>query len=239
LNFCLSSEEGTRSVLTHLDNELEVVAEAKASNAEAFTKLVNQYDRNIYRLAMNITGNQEDAEDVLQEAFLKAYANLDRFQGNSRFYTWLVRIAVNEALMKLRKRRSDRSVSLDEPITTDDNQVIPREIADWGDNPEESCAKAELQEVLSRGIETLQPRYRVVVLLRDVEHLSAGEAAALLGLTLPAVKTRLYRAHLKLRERLSEILERPTESRCPATRNHRPALAGWRTYRDLEGAHPV
>ena len=89
---------------THSDNEDVLVEEARAGNANSFTTLINQYDRHIYRLALNITGNQEDAEDVLQETFLKAYTNLGQFQGNSRFYTWLVRIAVNEALMKLRKR---------------------------------------------------------------------------------------------------------------------------------------
>ena len=201
--------KGHHPVLTHLENELELVAEAKASNANAFTKLINQYDRNIYRLAINITGNQEDAEDVLQDAFLKAYTNLNRFQGHSRFYTWLVRITVNEALMKLRKRNGDRSVSFDEPIPTNDSRSIRREIEDHRDNPEARYAKNEFREIVSRAIETLQPRYRVVVLLRDVEHLSAEESAELLGLTLPAVKTRLHRARLKLRERLSKCLGKP------------------------------
>ena len=193
---------------THLENEATLVAEARAGNAEAFTTLVHQYDRNIYRLALNITGKQEDAEDVLQEAFLKAYTHLDRFQGNSRFYTWLVRIAVNEALMKLRKRRGDRTVSLDEPIVTSDNDLMPREIEDWGDNPEQRYAKTELQEILNEAIETLEPQFRTVVVLRDVENFSTEETAEVLGLSVPAVKSRLLRGRLKLRDRLNRYFKR-------------------------------
>src|SRR5579862_1634729 len=104
-------------------DEGELVAKAKAGDIQAFTDLVNRYERKIYRLAKHITQNDEDAEDVLQDAFLKAYEHLDSFQGNSKFYTWSVRIAVNEALMRLRKRRSDRTVPLDEPVDTDEEMV--------------------------------------------------------------------------------------------------------------------
>src|SRR5512142_2963827 len=94
-------------------DESALVARARQGGVEAFTELVNRYERNIFRLARHITQNPEDAEDVLQETFLKAYEHLDEFQGHSKFYTWLVRIAVNQALMKLRRRKTDRSVSLD------------------------------------------------------------------------------------------------------------------------------
>lgn len=193
---------------THLENETTLVAEARGGSEGAFTILLRQYDRNIYRLALNITGNQEDAEDVMQEAFLKAYTHLDRFQGNSRFYTWLVRIAVNEALMKLRKRRGDRTVSLDEPVRTDNNDLMPREVEDWGDDPEERYAKEEVQQIVSKAIESLEPQFRVVVALRDVEDLSTEETAELLGLSVPAVKSRLLRGRLKLRERLNPYFKR-------------------------------
>ena len=192
----------------HLENEATLVAEAQEGSAEAFTTLVNQYDRNIYRLALNITGNREDAEDVLQEAFLKAYTNLGRFQGNSRFYTWLVRIAVNEALMKLRKRRSDRTTSLDEPMKTDDHELFPQEIEDWDDNPEQRYAKTELQEILATGIGGLEPHFRTVFVLRDVENLSTEETAEMLGLSIPAVKSRLLRERLKLRDRLNKYFRK-------------------------------
>src|SRR5215831_19847192 len=123
-------------MLTHLSNETLLVDQARSGNPEAFATLINHYDQNVYRLAVNITRNHEDAEDVLQEALFKAYANIDRFRGGSRFYTWLVRIALNEALMKLRKRRSARQVSLDELLETDDQSVVRRETVDWRDNPE-------------------------------------------------------------------------------------------------------
>ncbi|MCH6554312.1 MAG: sigma-70 family RNA polymerase sigma factor [Candidatus Acidiferrales bacterium] len=191
----------------HLENETTLVAEAKEGNAEAFTVLVNQYERNIFRLALNITSNKEDAEDVLQESFLKAYTNLGRFQGNSRFYTWLVRIAVNESLMKLRKRRSDRQVSLDEKLETEDDGLLPREIVDWGDNPEQRYAKTEWQEILAEATQTLEPAFRTVFTLRDVEQLSTEETAEALGLSVPAVKSRLLRARLKLRQRLNKYFK--------------------------------
>jgi RNA polymerase sigma-70 factor, ECF subfamily len=193
---------------THLDNEDVLVAEARAGNAESFAALINQYDRHIYRLALNITGNQEDAEDVLQDSFLKAYTNLAQFQGNSRFYTWLVRIAVNEALMKLRKRRGTSWVSLDEPVETEDRSVMPQEIADWADNPEESYARAELQDILNQTMQKLEPQFRTVFVLRDVENLSTEETAKMLGLSVPAVKSRLLRARLKLRELLNKYFKR-------------------------------
>ncbi len=191
----------------HLENEATLVAEAKEGNAEAFTVLMTQYERNIFRLALNITSNKEDAEDVLQESFLKAYTNLGRFQGNSRFYTWLVRIAVNESLMKLRKRRSDRQVSLDEKLETEDDGLLPREIVDWGDNPEQRYAKTEWQEILAEATQDLEPAFRTVFTLRDVEQLSTEETAEALGLSVPAVKSRLLRARLKLRQRLNKYFK--------------------------------
>ncbi len=193
---------------THLDNESVLVAEARAGNAESFATLINQYDRHIYRLALNITGNQEDAEDVLQDSFLKAYSNLGQFQGDSRFYTWLVRIAVNEALMKLRKRRGASWVSLDEPVETDDRSLMPREVEDWADSPEQRYAKVELEDILNQAIEKLEPQFRTVFTLRDVEEFSTEETARMLGLSVPAVKSRLLRARLKLRERLNKYFKR-------------------------------
>ncbi len=191
-------------MLTHLENETALVAEARAGNPDAFVTLLNQYDRHIYRLALNITGNPEDAEDVLQDALLKAYTNLGGFRGESRFYTWLVRIAANEALMKLRKRSSEKQVSLDEPVETDEKSLMPREIEDWGDDPEQRYAKAELQKILAETIEELEHPLRIVFVLRDVEDFSTEETAGMLGLSMPAVKSRLLRARLKMRERLNK-----------------------------------
>ncbi len=188
-------------------DETSLVVRAKAGDDEAFSELVNQYERRIFRTARNITQNDEDAEDVLQEAFLKAYSNLDSFQGNSKFYTWLVRITVNEALMKLRKRKTDRSVSLDEKLDTGEDTVI-REIAVWDGTPEQRYSQEEIRGILDREIETLEPIYRTVFQLRDIDELSTEETADSLGISIPAVKSRLLRARLQLREKLTRFFQR-------------------------------
>lgn len=188
-------------------DESALVARAKAGDASAFSELVTHYDRRVFRMAKQITQNDDDAEDVLQEAFLKAYTHLDDFQGNSKFYTWVVRIAVNEALMKLRKRRSDRSVPLDEPIDTGEDEV-PREIAVWDENPEETYSREELAELLDQAVQSLKPAYRTVFVLRDIEEMSIEETAEALGLSISAVKSRLLRARLQLREKLTKQFRR-------------------------------
>ncbi len=187
--------------------ELALVQAAKAGDVGAFEDLVKRYDRNVFRIAQHITQNREDAEDVVQDAFLKAYSNLAQFQGQSKFYTWLVRIAVNEALMKLRKRRPERMVSLDEDVKTEEDSV-PREVADWSPNPEQQYNQAELKEILSKTIQGLPPSFRTVFVLRDVEGLSTEETADALELSIPAVKSRLLRARLQLRERLNRYFKR-------------------------------
>src|SRR6201998_751627 len=120
--------------------------QARDGDARAFSELVKRYEGKVFRLAQHITQNREDAEDVLQETFLKAYEHLDTFQGNSKFYTWIVRIAVNEALMRLRKRKSDRTVPLDEPVDTGE-EMVTREIAVWEDNPEQRYSQEEMHEI--------------------------------------------------------------------------------------------
>lgn len=183
-----------------------LIEKAKKGDFEAFGQLATRYERKIFRLARNITQSDEDAEDILQDSFLKAYEHLDGFQGQSKFYTWLVRIAVNESLMKLRKRKSDRSVSLDENIETDE-EPIAREIAVW-DNPELQYSRAEMKKVLDEAIASLKPIFRTVFVLRDVEELSTEETAEALGLSIAAVKSRLLRARLQLRERLTRTFKR-------------------------------
>jgi RNA polymerase sigma-70 factor, ECF subfamily len=189
-----------------ITDELALVQAAKGGDLEAFSQLVNRYDRNVFRIAQHITHNEEDAQDVVQDAFLKAYQNLEQFQGNSKFYTWLVRIAVNEALMKLRKRRTDRTVSIDEDVETEDG-TMPREVADWSPNPEQLYGQSELGDLLRKTIQGLPPGFRTVFVLRDVEGLSTEETAEMLGLSVPAVKSRLLRARLQLRERLAKYFK--------------------------------
>ena len=119
-----------------------------------YDTLVRKYERQVFRIAQHITQNREDAEDVMQDAFLKAYEKLDQFQGNSKFYTWLVRIAVNESLMRLRKRRTGKMVSIDEDVETEEGSV-PRDLADWAPDPEQNYTQSELAEILRKTIQGL------------------------------------------------------------------------------------
>lgn len=188
-------------------DESALVTKARAGDAAAFTALVVRHEHSIFRLARHITQSAEDAEDVLQETFLKAYEHLNDFQGSSKFYTWLVRIAVNQALMKLRKRKTDRSISLDETFDTGE-ETVTREIAAWAADPEQLYSQEELREILESAIEGLPPVFRAVFALRDIEELSTEETAAILNLSVPAVKSRLLRARLRLREKLTRYFKR-------------------------------
>jgi RNA polymerase sigma-70 factor, ECF subfamily len=188
-------------------DESAFVAKARQGDLTAFNELVNRYSRKIFRLAKHITQNDEDAEDVLQETFLKAFEHLGNFQGQSKFYTWIVRIAVNESLMKLRKRKSDRSVPLDEPVDTGEDTVV-REIAVWDEDPEKQYSQEELAKILDDAVQSLRPPFRTVFVLRDIEELSTEETAEALGISVPAVKSRLLRARLQLREKLTRFFKK-------------------------------
>jgi RNA polymerase sigma-70 factor (ECF subfamily) len=199
---------GCMNMATHLPNERALVAAAQLGNHEAFAALVNQYQQNIFRLALRITGNHEDAEDALQEAFLKAYCNLKRFQGESLFYTWLVRITMNEALMKLRrsKRLGNRQLPIDEflPLSNASTAFRGAEPAD----PERWYAQVELRETLSRALGGISGRLSDAFVLRNVADLSIKETAATLGLSVAGVKSRLLRARCRLRQRLRNSTRR-------------------------------
>ncbi len=197
------------SVQPAFSDESALVARAKAGDSGAFTELVKRYERRIFRLAKHITQNEEDAEDVLQDAFLKAYQHIDGFQEQSKFYTWLVRITVNEALMKLRKRKSGKIYSLDEAVDTGE-ETVAREIAVW-DNPEQRYSQEELRAILQQAIDGLAPIFRTVFVLRDVEELSTEETAGALGISVPAVKSRLLRARLQLRDKLTRSFKRKVD----------------------------
>jgi RNA polymerase sigma-70 factor (ECF subfamily) len=193
------------------NDEAILVAGARSGNAACFETLMSRYERKIYRLAKNITKNDSDAEEVTQESFFKAFEHLDDFKGESRFYTWLVRITVNQALTKLRKRMPNQ-FSLDDPIECEELSIL-REIEDWGPTPETIYSQIELAEILSRTIAELHPPMRVVFQLRDVENLSTEETANLLRISVQAVKSRLLRARLAIREKLSRSLR--TGVQCP------------------------
>ncbi len=162
---------------------------------------MRRYEHRLFRLVQQLMGNAADAEDVLQETFLKVYTKIGQFQFQSRLYTWMVRIAVNEGLMKLRQRHVQLvSLDADEPDGERPHQV---ELADWHPNPEQQFAQAELRQILQTALQSLSLPYRLVFQLRDVEQLSTAEVADALDLSEAAVKSRLLRARLQLRKRLT------------------------------------
>ena len=170
-----------------------------------------EYQNKIYRLARRMTETDEDAEDVLQEAFIKAFKSLSGFKGKSKFSTWLYRITVNLALMRLRRRKLD-AVSLDEPLVTEEG-AVQREIEDETIGPLEELIESESMEVLDAAIEELPKAYRAVFVLRHVEGLSTEETARIVGISVPAVKSRLHRTRLLLREKLIGHLKNQTNRR--------------------------
>ena len=145
------------------------------------------------------------AEDVAQEAVLKAFKNLASFRGESRFSTWLTQITINEARMKLRKDRRHLYESLDEGQRTDEGDYVPTDFADWREIPSEALAQKELRKILADAVAALPDNYRSVLMLRDVQHLSIRETAKMLGISEPNVKTRLLRARLQMRDALATV----------------------------------
>jgi RNA polymerase sigma-70 factor (ECF subfamily) len=189
-------------------DDVALVHAVKSGDVEAFGELVNRYDRQLFRVAQHITHNREDAQDAVQEAFLKAFENLAAFEEKAKFSTWLVRIVINQSLMKLRKQRTANVVSVDEDFNNPEHDAMPLEIADWSANPEKDYKATELREILTKALEGLSRSLRIVFVLRDMEGLSVEETARVLDLSIAAVKTRLLRARLELRGRLTRYFEK-------------------------------
>jgi RNA polymerase sigma-70 factor, ECF subfamily len=173
-------------------------------DVNTFEELVTKYDRRLFRIAYGVTHNREDAEDVVQESFLKAYQHLADFRGASQLSTWLIRITVNEALTKLRKRRTAREVSVDADFEAD-SDMRPLEVVDWAPNPEQSYRASELREILTGILEELEPVSRTVFVLRDIEGLTTDETTAAMNMSISAVKARLWRVRLQIRQRLNTL----------------------------------
>lgn len=185
-------------------NSIELSLDAlRSGDRSEFAKLVEEYSEPIYRLALRITNREEDAEDVLQETFIKAMRSIVTFEGRSSLSTWLYRIAVNEALMILRKTGKQNTVSMDQSQYDDDDIAEPKEFSDWCCLPEDELLSSEGRNRMDIAIQELPENLRVVFLLRDIQDLSIQETAEALGLSISNVKTRLLRARLKLRESLS------------------------------------
>ncbi len=171
-----------------------------------FSQLVDQNSNRIYRLALKMVGNEQDAEDVLQETFIKAYNNINGFEGRSKVSTWLYRIAVNESLMLLRKRK-DGVIHTDAGIQQDDGDILPRQIIDWCCLPEKELMSSEVRDHIQEAVKTLSDANRAAFLLRDVEGLSTREAAQALEISESALKVRLMRARMQLREELTAFFK--------------------------------
>jgi len=189
---------------THFEpTEAELIQRACQGDKEAFYNLVRPCERAVYTAAMSILKNPEDAEDVAQEAVLKALSHLADFRAEAKFSTWLIQITINEALLKLRKARRHLYESVDEPRTDEDGEYFPKDFADWREIPSESLQRMELREGLNRAIASLSLKYREVLILRDVQQLRIEEVSRILGITAGSVKTRLLRARLQMREALA------------------------------------
>lgn len=188
--------------IDHLQSEGFSLEALKAGDRAEFSRLVDTYSGKIYRLAIKMLNHPQDAEDILQETFLKAYRYLPEFDGRSKLSTWLYRIATNEALMFIRRHKA-QLVSIDEQVETDDGDMEPTAIIDWCCMPESELMSSEGRAYLDLAIQKMPESLRLVFLLRDIESLSTAETAEALGLSETAVKTRLSRARMYLREELS------------------------------------
>lgn len=184
--------------------EASLIGRVRAGEAEAFYDLVRPHERGIYLAALSIVRNDADAEEVVQEAILKAFKAIGRFRGESKFSTWIVQIVMNEARLKLRRARRHLYDSLDEPVAGDEEgDYIPCDFADWREIPSEALENARLRTALTKAFTLIGSKYQQVIVLRDVEHLSIEETANLLGISEAAVKTRLMRARLMMRDALA------------------------------------
>jgi len=206
----MTADSAQFGVKAEATDDLELVHASKNGDVAAFEQLVKRYDRRLLRIAQHVTHNREDSQDAVQEAFLKAYQNLGQFREDAQFSTWLIRITVNQSLMKLRKQRTVKEVSLDEDFQAE-GDMIPFEVADWAPNPEQRYRATELRHILTRTLEELRPPLRAVFVLRDIDGLSIDQTAVVLNLTQTAVKARLWRARLQLRELLNKYFKKQTE----------------------------
>ncbi len=172
-------------------------------NTDAFYELVRPYERAVFLAALSIVKNDADAEEVAQEAILKAFKGLSRFRQEAKFSTWLIQISINEAKMKLRKDRRHLYESMEEGQQSDEGDYIPKDFADWREIPSEALEQKELRKALTQALNSLPEKYRTVLILRDLQHLSINETAQALGLSEANVKTRLCRARLQMRDALA------------------------------------
>jgi RNA polymerase sigma-70 factor, ECF subfamily len=185
------------------DVERELIRRVCDGDQEAFCELVHPYERSIYFAAKSVLQNDADVEDAAQEAVLKAFMHIRNFRGESKFSTWLIQITINEARMKLRKDHRHLYESLDESRSDEEGDFWPADFADWREIPSEALETKELRQALLKGLDALSPKYRQVLICRDIQQLSIAETARVLGITESNVKTRLLRARLQMRDALA------------------------------------
>jgi len=180
-----------------------LIGRIQRGEMDAFYELVRPYERALFITARALVKNDADAEEVAQEAVLKAFKNIARFRREAKFSTWMIQICINEAKMKLRKDRRHLYESIDEGHQNDEGDYIPKDFADWREIPSEALEQKELRDALHGAMDSLPEKYRTVLILRDVQHLSIIETAKALGLSESNVKTRLMRARLQMRDALA------------------------------------
>lgn len=183
--------------------EVALIERVCSGDKAAFYDLIKPYERAVYVSAFSILQNEADAEEVAQEAVLKAFTHLKSFRKESKFSTWLIQIAINESRMRLRKDRKHLYESIDDGKDNEEGDYLPKDYADWREIPSEELERGRLKEALQKAIAGLAPKYREVFVLRDVEEMSIAETAKALGITEASVKTRLLRARLQLRDALA------------------------------------
>src|SRR5215831_5140963 len=201
--------------------EQELISQVQRGRAELFYELVRPYERRVYAAALAILRNEADAEDTVQEAMLKALANIQQFRAESRFSTWLIQITVNEALMRRRRERTAMTEAIDERLDHE-GEYTPRDFADWREIPSETLERKEVRQKLAKALASLDRKYREVFVLRDMEQLNIQETAEALGISVASVKTRLLRARLMLRDLLAGGWERGWFSRLPFEKGTKP-----------------
>ena len=201
--------------------ERDLIAQVQGGQHELFYEIVRPYERRVYAAAMAILRNETDAEDVAQEAMLKALANIRQFRAEARFSTWLIQITVNEALMRRRRERAGMIEGIDDH-RDEEGEYTPRDFADWREIPSESLERKEVRQKLLEALNSLDRKYREVFVLRDVEQLNIQETADALGISVASVKTRLLRARLMLRDLLAGGWDRGWFSRLPFEKGTNP-----------------
>ena len=203
-------------------SEAELIWRVCQGDKEAFYGLVRPYERAVYVAAVSILNNPADAEEVAQEAVLKAFTHLAEFRAEAKFSTWLIQITINEARSRLRKDRRHLYESIDEPRTDEEGDYSPKDFADWREIPSEALKRDELRNALKRALATLPLKYREVFILRDIQNLSIEETAEILGISEGNVKTRLLRARLQMRDALAPGIDGSWSSGKPEYKKVRP-----------------